>query len=332
MKKILITGASGFIGSFLVEKALEKGWETWAGVRKTSNLEYLQDTRIHFIDLDYSSQGKLIRQIRAHVAKHGQWDYIVHNAGVTKCLHSSDYYNINCWNTVTFMDALRDTACIPEKFVLMSSLSALFSESTYGLSKLEAEQYIQFCSKFPYIVLRPTGVYGPREKDYLMMLKSVQAGVAVSAGLRAQRLTFIYVTDLVQAVFLALESKLTKKTYVVTDGEVYTDSEYIQLVKKVLGKKRVLRIKLPLFLLYIISCLTEFFFKIFGKASTLNRDKFKLMKQRNWGYSNQPITDDLGFQPEYDLEKGLKASVEWYEQNGWLSKRVIQPYSVSCKP
>ncbi len=58
-KRILITGASGFIGSFLVEKALEKGYETWAGIRKSSSREYLQDTRIQFIDLPFQAKDKL---------------------------------------------------------------------------------------------------------------------------------------------------------------------------------------------------------------------------------------------------------------------------------
>ena len=318
MKKILITGASGFIGSFLVEKALEMGWETWAGIRETSSREYLKDTRIHFIDLNYSDQEILQQQIQSHVAEHGKWDYIIHNAGVTKCIQVSDFFTVNYRYTANFVNVLQDTENVPDKFLLMSSLSVQFPKTTYGLSKLKAEQYLQFRAKVPYIIIRPTGVYGPRDKDYLMMLKAVKAGFEVTAGFKPQRLTFVYVTDLVQAVFLALESEWTKKMYIVSDGEVYTDSEYAKLVKKVLEKKSVLRIKVPLFLLYAVSVLSEFFGKIFKKPSTLNRDKYKIMKQRDWHCSNQALVKDLGFRPEYDLEKGLKASVEWYKQNKWL--------------
>ncbi len=318
MKKILITGASGFIGSFLVEKALEMGWETWAGIRKKSNREYLTNTHIQFIDLNYSNKGILKRQIQAHVAEHGKWDYIVHNAGVTKCINTSEFYTVNYRYTANFVDALQDTENAPEKFILMSSLSVLFPETAYGLSKLKAEQYLQFCSNIPYIVMRPTGVYGPREKDYYMIIKSIKAGLDVTAGFKPQQLTFVYITDLVQAVFLALESNLSKKMYVVSDGEIYTDSEYTKLVKKVLGKKIVLRIKIPFFLLYTVSAISEFLFRMRKKASTLNRDKYKIMKKRDWSCSNQPLIEDLGFHPEYDLEKGLQASVEWYKQNGWL--------------
>ena len=318
MKKILITGASGFIGSFLVEKALKEGWETWAGVRKTSNREYLNDKRIHFIDLKYSDKGMLVRQLQSHVVKHGKWDYIVHNAGVTKCVRSADFTTINTLYMANLVEALQDIECVPEKFIFISSLSAMLPDTAYGFSKFESEQYLLFRSNLPYIILRPTGVYGPREKDYLMVLKTVKAGFNLTAGLKPQQLTFVYVTDLVQAVFLALKSNITKRTYTVSDGEVYTDSEYTKLIKQVLDKKTVIRIKIPLFVLYIISCFSELFFRIQGKTSTLNRDKFKIMKQRNWHCTNLPLVEDFDFSPEYDLEKGLKASVEWYKQKGWL--------------
>lgn len=73
--KILITGASGFIGSFIVEEALRRGFETWAGVRSTSSRRYLQDGRIHFLDLDFSSESALTDALRGY-----DFDYVVHAA------------------------------------------------------------------------------------------------------------------------------------------------------------------------------------------------------------------------------------------------------------
>lgn len=317
MKKILITGASGFIGSFLVEEALKMGYETWAGIRKTSSKEYLSDTRIHFIDLNYSNKEILEQEIQSHVAEYGKWDYIIHNAGVTKCVRTADFHTVNYQYTANFIDVLQDTGNIPDKFILMSSLSVTIPGTAYGSSKLEAEQYLQ-SGNIPYIIMRPTGVYGPRERDYYMMLKTVKSGFEVTAGSDPQHLTFVYVTDLVQAVFLALESDLTEKVYAVSDGNEYEDAEYAELVKEVLGKKSVLRIKVPLSLLYIISVISEYIGKIKEKPATLNRDKYKIMKQRDWFCSILPLVTDLGFHPEYDLEKGLKASVEWYKENKWL--------------
>ena len=86
MEKILITGASGFIGSFIVEEALRREMEVWAAVRKSSSKEYLSDPRIHFIELNLSSEDDLRRQLEGHA-----FDYVVHAAGVTKCIHRDDF-------------------------------------------------------------------------------------------------------------------------------------------------------------------------------------------------------------------------------------------------
>lgn len=334
-KNILITGASGFIGSFLVEKALEKGYNTWAGIRKSSSREYLQDECIQFVDFNFSDKKKLVRQLVEFVFQHGKFDYIIHNAGVTKCLDPKDFDKVNFQFTVNFVEALKEANAVPDKFVLMSSLSAFGlgdeknytpirltdipnPNTAYGISKLKAEQYLLNTIDFPYIILRPTGVYGPREKDYFMMLKTVKSGLDVGAGLKPQHLTFIYVRDLVDAAFLALESPVQNKAYFVADGDVHTDKEYTALVKEVLEKKHVLSLKVPLWLLKAISVIAESASRITKKPSTLNRDKYKIMKQRNWECDITSLVNDLGFLPKYNLRRGLEESLEWYRTNKWL--------------
>ncbi len=333
-KRILITGASGFIGSFLVEKALSENYEVWAGVRQSSNKDYLKDERINFIDLNYGDKERLKAQLKDFVVKRGRFDYVIHNAGITKCLNIDDFDKINFRFTVNLIDTLREAAT-PDKFILMSSLSAFGvgdennytpiklsdtpnPNTAYGKSKLKAEQYLQSTEDFPYIILRPTGVYGPREKDYFLMIKTVRSGLDVGAGFKPQHLTFIYVKDLVDAAFLALKSDIKNRSYFVADGDIYTDKEYTQLVKKSIDKKYVISLKVPLWLLKGISVIAEDISRVTKQPSTLNRDKYKIMKQRNWVCDTEPLIKDLGFSPKYNLEAGLKESIEWYKDNGWL--------------
>ena len=116
--KILVTGASGFIGSFIVEEALRQGMETWAAVRPTSSKKYLQDERIHFINLNLSSKEELINQLDGQ-----EFDYVVHAAGATKCLHADDFYKINTEGTKNLVGALIALKMPIKRFVFVSSLS-----------------------------------------------------------------------------------------------------------------------------------------------------------------------------------------------------------------
>ena len=91
LKKVLVTGASGFIGSFLVEGGLERDMQVWAGVRKSSSRAYLKDPRIQFAELDFAHPGRLTEQLAVHKQLHQGWDYIIHCAGVTKCRHKDEF-------------------------------------------------------------------------------------------------------------------------------------------------------------------------------------------------------------------------------------------------
>ncbi|MDR1055101.1 MAG: NAD(P)-dependent oxidoreductase [Prevotellaceae bacterium] len=334
--RILITGASGFIGSFLVEKALEKGFETYAGIRKSSSKQYLQDERIHFIDLNYSDPCLLTRQLRDFKCDHGKFDYIVHNAGVTKTTKKIDFDRINFEFTKNFVDALIDADMVPQKFVYMSSLSAwgpgdektlapiMLSDkphpnTAYGISKLKSEKYIEAQRGFPFIFARPTGVYGPREKDYFVFNQTVKRGIEPSMGFKPQYLTFIYVRDLVQFVFTAIESPVMQRGYFITDGHVYTNKEYADIVKRHLHKKRTIKIKVPLFLVKAIAAtLDTVVCGWFGKSPTLNRDKYNILSAMNWICEIEPLRSDFNFKADYDLNRGMKESIDWYKQEGWL--------------
>lgn len=335
MKKVLVTGASGFIGSFLVEGGLDRGMQVWAGMRKSSRRDYLTDPRIQFVELDFSNPQRLREQLAAHKQAHGGWDYIIHCAGVTKCLHKKDFYNANFLYTCYFAKALKTLDMVPRLFVYISSLSVYgpiheedyapmsdcnrpIPNTEYGESKLKSEYYLLSRENFPVVIFRPTGVYGPRERDYLLMAKSIKRHIDIAAGFKRQDLTFVYVKDLVQAVYLGIEREVSQRAYFVTDGNVYSSRDFSDLIQKELGNPWVIRIKCPLFILKVVSLLAEFSARCLGKVSTLNADKYKIMKQRNWRCDVQPLMEDLGYHPEYPLERGVKETIAWYKKEGWL--------------
>ena len=330
--KILITGASGFIGSFIVEEALKQGFETWAAIRKSSSKEYLQDERIHFIELNLSSKAQLIEQLRPH-----QFDYVVHAAGVTKCLNKADFRRINTEGTKNLVDALLDLQMPLKRFVFLSSLSVFGAikeqlpydeireddtpkpNTEYGRSKLEAERYIDSIgSRLPYIILRPTGVYGPREKDYFMMAKSIKQHIDFAVGYQRQDITFVYVTDVVQAVFLALEKGETGRKYFLSDGQVYQSTTFSDLIHEELGRPWWLRITAPVWVLRVVTFFGEHIGHMTGKVTALNNDKYNILRQRNWRCDIEPTRHELGFEPKVQLKEGVKTTIQWYKDHKWL--------------
>ena len=330
--KILITGASGFIGSFIVEEALKQGFETWAAIRKSSSKEYLQDERIHFIELNLSSKAQLIEQLRPH-----QFDYVVHAAGVTKCLNKADFRHINTEGTKNLVDALLDLQMPLKRFVFLSSLSVFGAikeqlpydeireddipkpNTEYGRSKLEAERYIDSIgSRLPYTILRPTGVYGPREKDYFMMAKSIKQHIDFAVGYQRQDITFVYVTDVVQAVFLALEKGETGRKYFLSDGQVYQSTTFSDLIHEELGRPWWLRITAPVWVLRVVTFFGEYIGHMTGKVTALNNDKYNILRQRNWRCDIEPARRELGFEPKIQLKEGVKTTIQWYKDHKWL--------------
>ena len=344
--KILITGASGFIGSHIVQEALQRGFETWAAVRKSSSKDYLHDEGINFIELNLSSEEQLKEQLKDQA-----FDYVVHAAGVTKCLHQEDFFRINTEGTKNLVRALIALKMPLKRFVYISSLSIMgaireeqpYTEilesdtphpnTAYGRSKLEAEEWLgqlnerlkikneRLNSKseaFPYVILRPTGVYGPRERDYFMMFKSIKSHVDFAVGYKRQDITFVYVSDVVQAVFLALEKGKTGRRYFLSDGEVYQSSTFSKLIRRELGNPWWIRITAPLWVLKVVTWCGEYVGRLTGKVTALNRDKYHIMRQRNWRCDITPAREELGYEPQVKLEEGVSRCVEWYQQQGWL--------------
>lgn len=335
-KKILITGAGGFIGGFIVQEAIDRGYETWAAVRKTTSRKFLVDERIHFIELDFTDAQALHDTLQAHVQEHGKWDYVVHNLGATKATNYIDFENVNYYYMKLLVDTLLEIDAVPQVFLLMSSLSVMgpgdeknytpFKASDipapntrYGLSKAKAENYLVMKgNEMPYTIFRCTGVYGPHERDYYLMMKSIKMRFDFSVGFKKQMLTFIYVKDLARAVMMALEKGPLRRAYFISEDRAYTQKEFRSIVANELKRKFVIPVVCPIWLVRIVCACSQWLGKVTGKPSTLNLDKFKILKQRNWLCDTADAERDFGFKAQYSLRQGVHEAIEWYKQAGWL--------------
>jgi nucleoside-diphosphate-sugar epimerase len=327
--KVLVTGANGFIGSFIASEGIARGYTVYAGVRSTGNLKYLPEGA-QTVELSLGDKERLKSELPAL----GRFDYIIHNAGVTKCNRKTDFDKVNYGYTRNFVEALTESDTVPQKFLFVSSMAAFGSGdpktlepvrlsdtprpgTLYGVSKLKAEQFIMAQKDFPYLILRPTGVYGPREKDYFTFIKTVNNRIEPAMGTKKQYLTFVYVTDLVEVVYLALASPFLQKAWFVSDGRVYGNREYAAIVKTHLNR-RALYLPVPLFLVKAVAYALDTVYGWFGASPTLNRDKYKIMRAVNWKCDTEPLQRDLNFKAAYDLDKGIEACVKWYKAEKWL--------------
>ena len=317
---ILITGASGFIGSFLVEEALNRGMEVWAAVRKGSSMRYLRDERIHKVELDLLSVSQMQEALSAL-----RIDYVVHAAGATKALRLEDFYKVNTQGTQNLVRALETSNPSLQRLIFISSLSVMgavreqqpYTEiqdtdtpqpnTAYGKSKLAAEEWLKKECRLPFTILRPTGVYGPREKDYMLMADSIRKGLDTAVGYKQQDLTFVFVKDVVQAVFKSMKSPNTiGNAYFLSDGEVYSSRDFSDLIIGEMDKKHVLRITFPLWVLRLVCAVSDAWMHVSGKLSTLNNDHYNILKQRNWRCDITPAQRDFGYAPEWKLPEGVR--------------------------
>lgn len=323
-KKILITGASGFVGYHLIQAALERDLEVYAAVRKGSKIDHLKSLPVIYTFLDLGNPIELEKNF-----KEQQYDYIIHAAGTTKARRKEEYEAVNADYTRNLAQATRNSGIQLQKFLFISSLAAIGPMggeqdekqlpnpvTAYGKSKLLAESYLAEFD-IPSVIVRPTAVYGPRERDILVMFKLISQGLEFYVGRKDQQLSFIHVTDLANVTIALLESPHVNKTYNLTDGTAYDRYALGNITKEVLGKK-TLKLHVPLGVMKMTAGFLEMIYGLNGKIPTINKEKLKELTAANWHYSIEALKKDVGFNPIYDLQHGLKETLQWYQKHKWI--------------
>ena len=319
-KKVLITGANGFVGVHLVRVFLENDYEVYSAVRSTSSVSRLEKLSSHIVRVDYSSSASIVKS----VGESGPYDYVVHNAGVTEAIDMEAYRKGNVELTGRLLEALDYGDLLKGNFVYVSSLAARGPGykgkddpiSDYGNSKYEAEQVVKK-GKLPYVMIRPTAVYGSGDAAFLELVKMVKSGLGLSIGSKSAKLTFIHGSDLAELIFEVKD--LHGKTFYGHDGGVYSQKELVDTIKACLAKKFVLPIHLPTGLVKAVSSTVSWVYnKILRKSWHYNPPKIRELTATDWTIHDHPDQKLLNFAPKYSLDEGFAEAIDFYKKENWL--------------
>jgi UDP-glucose 4-epimerase len=326
-EKVLITGASGFLGYHIIQAAVKEGYEVYAAVRKSSNVKHLQHLSVNYVELNYSDADGLNKLFEEY-----NFDYVIHAAGTTKANSEAEYDLVNNVYTINLAAAAAKNKKV-KRFVFISSLASIgpsknaaesITENTprhpvtaYGKSKLNAENNLKKVD-IASTVFRPTAIYGPREKDIFIVTKTLCKGIDPYIGRTAQQLSFVYGPDMGDIAVKALKQTGASTEYNITDGKSYSRYAYADIVKAVLNKKAV-RFHLPLPVIKTALFVVERINRAMKKVSPVSIEKLNELTAVNWVCDISKARRELGFEPKFDLEKGLKATIDWYKENKWLS-------------
>ncbi len=331
-ENILITGASGFIGSNLAKIAINEGYKVYALIRTSSpQSEELKSQGVILLYGDLCVKADL-ENVFSHLNDLDiKINYVIHAAGLTKANSFADFINVNVNGTSNLLDALNKYEIKLSKLIFVSSLAASGPEelenvikighqrpvTNYGKSKLLAENIVKSNNTIPYIIFRPTAVYGSGEKDLYTLFKLIKKGINPLIGFGEQKLTFINVTDLCRLLISALQSPIKNDIFFATDGMVYDKKALGFEISKALNK-RIVTIKIPLTIVKFIALITEVAAKNLGKVSPLNLDKCKELSAESWHCDVNETFEKLNYRPSITLERGVRETIKWYKENNWI--------------
>jgi dihydroflavonol-4-reductase len=327
MARIFLTGATGFVGSFVAQELIAQQHKVSCLVRPSSDRRWLADLPVEFC------VGSLLK-IETFLESLMKSDYVIHVAGVTTAKDAEQYYAGNVQPTESLLRAIEVHHPNLQRFLLVSSQAAagpslsatpidenhsLQPITDYGISKVQSEKLAQaYLSKIPITIVRPPAVYGPRDDGVYNFFRLLNHGINLMIGSTDQLVNLLYVEDLARGIIQATFSpQSVGKTYFLCEETSYRWSEVARLTAQIMNKKYI-TIKLPYSLIYALAFFLEKIAAFSGTTTILNRQKMNELKQPFWVISPRQAQVDFNFRTSVPLSEGIEKTVRWYRDNHWL--------------
>ncbi len=325
--KVLVTGASGFLGSHIAEQLAAEGHEVRTLLRKTSSREWLQFPHEEVIGdvTDEESLGAAVEGV----------DAVVHSAALIKARSEAEFDAANRGGTANLLAAIEATNPGLRRLVYISSVAAHGASkdgkaravdapavplTLYGRTKLGGERAVrQSPLADRSVVFRMPVIYGPRDPALLPFFQAARLRVAPLLDGGHNRTSVVYATDAASAVVLAVtaEADVGGKTYAPEDGEVYTWRDMLAAIKAAVGHG-VLMVPTPKLAYQAGATVSELFGRATGRAVVFTREKVREMAQPAWVVSSEDLRRDLGWEARVQMAEGARLTYEWYRAAGWL--------------
>jgi len=328
--KVLVTGASGFLGSHVAERLSARGDRVRALVRKTSNTKFLR--RLANVEL---FEGSVEQSERLREAVVGV-DAIVHAAGIVKARTVDEFFAVNVGGTSNLVQAARTAVNGHQlkRFVYVSSLEACGPSSdgapvkvdqempvtSYGRSKLSAEKVVLAVKdQLRSTILRPGAIYGPRDSEIFEAFRSIQRGLLPLVAGGTAKGMWIYATDCADACIRAIDAEVPSgRAYFVDDGcGPLEASRVLADAERALGRRALVRVNLPVPMLLTVARGLEVFGRFTNRPIMLTREKANMLLH-DWVCSSEETRRELEWEPKVPWGEGVAQAVRWYRDNGWL--------------
>jgi len=325
MKKIVITGANGFVGSALAKKLLNSGHEVTCLVRTGSDINLIEDKK-HICYINYDNLEEI-----EHVLQNK--DILIHAAALTRARKWESFIKINIELTDTLLKISNNSSI--KQFIFLSSQAVIgpaINESSrkkegdspnpitmYGKSKLLAEDIIHKNAKIPWTIIRPVSVYGAGDKDFLALFKMVKKHFVFLNSFRTKYYNLIYIDKLTDIIERTINNKIVFNDILyAANPRKIKNNELHKLIGEAINSKTI-TIRIPEFLLFPIASILEFFSLIFNrKFPVLNRDKVKEFKEDYWIVDTSKAKTKLNIEFNDEYLINFKKTYQWYKNKGWL--------------